>query len=69
MQAGVLGKSAGELDSKLAGGSGVPGSPFPSPAVAGLAVESSLVRDTEAQNTFTSACRTLLCWGKAGVTV
>lgn len=49
MQAGVLGKSAGELDIKLAGRSGVPGSPFPSPAVAGLAVESSLVRDTEAR--------------------
>lgn len=51
VQSGVLGECAGELDSEFAGGSGGPGSPCPSPAVAELAAESS-----EAQrNPFTSA--------------
>lgn len=62
----MLGKSAGQADSKLAGGSGAPDNPCPSPAVAGLAAESSLVRGTEAGEIPLLVHTSLLCWGKQG---
>lgn len=61
VQDGALGKSAGEPDIKLEGGSGAPNSPWPSPAVAALAAESSLIRGTEAGEILFLLQTSLLC--------